>query len=452
MAVEDVGRGAARRVRAHGRRHLCILAKPLSALDPTRVPNYVAWRSLSCKNDAPRLEGPPQGLSHPQGGSPAEIISRRGCAVSRARLASSTRARLVVRPAPRRPARARAGRPGRDRRHAHRPRGDPLRRRHAGRARRPTLVRRADAGPRRGRRQVGHRRGRPGPRTRTSPGWRSSATEAIGCVGVWGGHGATPALALYGHTDVVPPGDLSAWRGATRSGCGSRTASPRAAGTCDMKGGCRRHPRCRFRRTPLGARTWPGPRRAHRQRPRRTVEWVRSRPCGAGTSPRPASVAEPTGGEIISANAGSLTFRLDVSGLSTHGSTRTRGVSAIEQFEHVHAALRELEARAQRDVRSRLRASRPAVAAVGRNGHRRRLGQHRARPARRRGPLRRSRRRDRRGRRRRLRDCRCGGLRCPPVAPGATRSRSPGPAVGSHQVGCRPDTRCTTRSPAASRA
>jgi acetylornithine deacetylase len=55
--------------------------------------------------------------------------------------------------------------------------------------------------------------------------------------------------------------------------------------------------------------------------------------------------AEPTGADVISANAGSLTFRLVVPGLSTHGSTRKRGVSAIELFEHVHAALRQLEAR-----------------------------------------------------------------------------------------------------------
>jgi acetylornithine deacetylase len=55
-------------------------------------------------------------------------------------------------------------------------------------------------------------------------------------------------------------------------------------------------------------------------------------------------IAEPTGGSIIPANAGSLTFRLEVTGLAAHGSTRTHGVSAIEKFEHVHAALRALEA------------------------------------------------------------------------------------------------------------
>jgi acetylornithine deacetylase len=56
-------------------------------------------------------------------------------------------------------------------------------------------------------------------------------------------------------------------------------------------------------------------------------------------------LAEPTGGAVVPANAGALTFRLEVPGLATHGSTRTRGVSAVEKFEVVHAALRDLERR-----------------------------------------------------------------------------------------------------------
>ena len=61
------------------------------------------------------------------------------------------------------------------------------------------------------------------------PGMEVERNQAIGCVGVWGGHAGTPALALYGHTDVVPPGDLWPGRATTRSGCGSTTASPTAA-------------------------------------------------------------------------------------------------------------------------------------------------------------------------------------------------------------------------------
>jgi acetylornithine deacetylase len=61
-------------------------------------------------------------------------------------------------------------------------------------------------------------------------------------------------------------------------------------------------------------------------------------------------IAEPTAGGVVPANAGSLTFRLEVRGLATHGSTRTRGVSAVDAFVPVLAALRELEARRNRDV------------------------------------------------------------------------------------------------------
>ncbi len=60
-------------------------------------------------------------------------------------------------------------------------------------------------------------------------------------------------------------------------------------------------------------------------------------------------IAEPTAGCVIPANAGSLTFRLEVPGLATHGSTRTRGVSAIEKFVVIQSALQALEAERNRD-------------------------------------------------------------------------------------------------------
>jgi acetylornithine deacetylase len=54
-------------------------------------------------------------------------------------------------------------------------------------------------------------------------------------------------------------------------------------------------------------------------------------------------IAEPTNAQIVSANAGSLTFRIEVQGHSTHGSMRAAGHSAIDAFEVIHRALRELE-------------------------------------------------------------------------------------------------------------
>ncbi|MBD3782553.1 MAG: M20/M25/M40 family metallo-hydrolase, partial [Micrococcales bacterium] len=57
-----------------------------------------------------------------------------------------------------------------------------------------------------------------------------------------------------------------------------------------------------------------------------------------------AVVTEPTGGRLLTANAGALTFRIEVPGRATHGSTRLDGVSAIDAFAVVQAALRDLEA------------------------------------------------------------------------------------------------------------
>jgi acetylornithine deacetylase len=56
-------------------------------------------------------------------------------------------------------------------------------------------------------------------------------------------------------------------------------------------------------------------------------------------------VPEPTGLDLVTANAGALTFRLRVPGRATHASRRTEGVSAIEKFLPVLAALQSLEAR-----------------------------------------------------------------------------------------------------------
>jgi acetylornithine deacetylase len=56
-------------------------------------------------------------------------------------------------------------------------------------------------------------------------------------------------------------------------------------------------------------------------------------------------ITEPTSGALMTANAGALTFRIEVPGRATHGSTRYAGVSAIDAYLPVHQALAELEAR-----------------------------------------------------------------------------------------------------------
>jgi acetylornithine deacetylase len=63
-------------------------------------------------------------------------------------------------------------------------------------------------------------------------------------------------------------------------------------------------------------------------------------------------VPEPTGLDLVTANAGALTFRLRVPGKATHASRRSEGVSAVEKFLPVLAALQALEAVRNADVDS----------------------------------------------------------------------------------------------------
>ena len=61
-------------------------------------------------------------------------------------------------------------------------------------------------------------------------------------------------------------------------------------------------------------------------------------------------IPEPTAQAIVTANAGALTFRLEVAGRAAHAAIRDQGVSAVEVFADVHAELREFEAERQKDA------------------------------------------------------------------------------------------------------
>ncbi len=60
-------------------------------------------------------------------------------------------------------------------------------------------------------------------------------------------------------------------------------------------------------------------------------------------------IPEPTGLDLVPANAGSLTFRLLVPGRATHAARRMSGVSAVEKFWPIFRALREPEDRRNRN-------------------------------------------------------------------------------------------------------
>jgi acetylornithine deacetylase len=184
------------------------------------------------------------------------------------------------------------------------------------------------------------------PALRSSPEYTGEEVhrqEAWGCVGVLGDGEASPALALCGHVDVVPPGDLDRWVG--RDPWTLRAADGRlyGRGTADMKAGVA---------AILGAVAALQRSGVRLRRPLAVHTVVGEEDGGLGAHATLARghtadacvIAEPTGGDLVVANAGALTFRIEVAGLATHGSTRTSGVSALDGFATIHEALRALEA------------------------------------------------------------------------------------------------------------
>jgi acetylornithine deacetylase len=174
------------------------------------------------------------------------------------------------------------------------------------------------------------------------PGTEAPRDEAWGLVATTPAGGDGPTVILQGHVDVVPPGDRSQW--------GSDPFVPRAdgddihaRGACDMKAGVVANLAALTAIRAAGI-TLPGRVAAH---------FVVSEEDGGlgafGTLQRGHTgdaciITEPTGGTVITANAGALTFRVEVPGKATHASTRYAGVSAIDAYLPVHAALARLEA------------------------------------------------------------------------------------------------------------
>ncbi len=178
------------------------------------------------------------------------------------------------------------------------------------------------------------------------PGEEVERGEAWGCVGTWRPTGSTddtlgtPELVLNGHVDVVPPGDPDWWTGHDPWFLHESDGRWYGRGTCDMKGGVV---------AILAAVRAVGDQLT---KPFAVHVVVGEEDGGIGTfatlrrghTGRACLIAEPTAGEVVSANAGSLTFRLELRGRATHGSRAGHGVSAVDLFEQVHAALRRLDA------------------------------------------------------------------------------------------------------------
>jgi acetylornithine deacetylase len=182
-----------------------------------------------------------------------------------------------------------------------------------------------------------------------APGQEVERTEAWGVVGTSGGaDDGVPALILSGHTDVVPPGDLAQWTGdpfVARVGEGA----VHGRGACDMKAGIV---------ASLGAlaAVRAAGIRLGRRLAIHSVVGEEDGGLGAWATLRRGHtgdvcvIPEPTAGAVVTANAGALTFRLEVPGQAAHAAMREQGVSAIEQFATVHAGLLALEAERQKDA------------------------------------------------------------------------------------------------------
>jgi acetylornithine deacetylase len=175
--------------------------------------------------------------------------------------------------------------------------------------------------------------------------------EALGVVGSHGepaagraaeGGGAGRDLLLNGHIDVVPVGDVAAWTTPPWDPV-VRDGRIYGRGAVDMKGGlcCALFAVKAIRDSGLFLRGRVS-----------VASVVGEEDGGTGTlatilrghSADGAVVVEPTRLHVVPAQAGSLMFRLVVHGLSAHGCVREEGVSALEKFMPLFAALRRLEA------------------------------------------------------------------------------------------------------------
>lgn len=195
------------------------------------------------------------------------------------------------------------------------------------------------------------------------PGTEAPRDEAWGLVGTVSGAdpgadprtdpAGAPALVLQGHVDVVPAGDPVTWGDAdpfTARVLGTPDGDVVVGrGTCDMKAGVV---------AALAALDAVAASGVRLRRPVALHSVVSEEDGGLGAFGTLARghtgaacvIPEPTARRVVTANAGALTFRLDVPGRAAHGSARYEGVSAVEVFEVVHRALRDLERERCADV------------------------------------------------------------------------------------------------------
>jgi acetylornithine deacetylase len=173
------------------------------------------------------------------------------------------------------------------------------------------------------------------------PGTEAPRAQVWGLVGLTPGTG-DPALVLQGHIDVVPPGDPALWPGGDPFSARVENGRMFGRGSCDMKAGLAANLAVAEALHRSGVRP---------SRPLALHAVVGEEDGGLGAFATlrrghrgaAAVITEPTAGRLVTANAGALTFRLEVTGRAAHGSTRLEGVSALDAFWTLREALGRLE-------------------------------------------------------------------------------------------------------------
>jgi acetylornithine deacetylase len=171
--------------------------------------------------------------------------------------------------------------------------------------------------------------------------WEVERAHGLGVVGSLGSDSGGRSLIYNGHVDVVPAGDArlwtyDPWRGSVANG------RVYGRGALDMKGGlC-----CAI----FAAKALQDAGVALRGRLMvQPVIGEEDGGCGTlaavvrGYRADGAVVVEPTELKVAPVQAGATNFRITVPGAAAHGCVREEGVSAIEKFIPLHAALMALE-------------------------------------------------------------------------------------------------------------
>jgi acetylornithine deacetylase len=178
------------------------------------------------------------------------------------------------------------------------------------------------------------------------PGEEGPRTELLGLsVAVPGARDDGPRLALNGHVDVVPPG-TAAWRHGPWSGT-IEEGFVWGRGAVDMKGAVVAALHA------LGALSGRAP---HGEVVLLAVSSEEDGGLGTFAALERDSafdaclIPEPTGFDVVCAQAGSIVFEGVVEGVSAHAAHRLEGVSAVDRYVPVHAALAEHERAVNADV------------------------------------------------------------------------------------------------------